>query len=200
MIKSSDVEMVQGLKNNNQRAIDEVYKRYYKTMKQFIVMNHGDEEDAKDIFQEAMMIVYENCRNNKLELKCSLKTYVYSIVRNLWYKKGRSENVVPEFVESCNKDELLEEVIDEFDPDTIKWNERRTFFYKIFSLLTKDCQKLLKMVLEGLDLNVITKKMKYSSVQHTKNRRYRCKEKLITKMRNNPQYNKLKNENYSANY
>ena len=200
MIKSSDVDIVQGLKNNNQRAINEVYKRYFKTIKQFIVMNHGDEEDAKDIFQEAMMIVFENCRNNTLELKCSLKTYLYSIARNQWYKKSRSESSMPEFVDSHNHTEILESIIDDLDPDVIKWSERRTFFYKMFSQLTKDCQKILKMVLEGLDLNVITKKMKHNSVQHTKNRRYRCKEQLITKMRNSPHYIKLKNENYSANY
>ncbi|MBN1183908.1 MAG: sigma-70 family RNA polymerase sigma factor [Bacteroidales bacterium] len=200
MIKSIDAELITGLKNEDQRAINEIYRRYFQTINQFIIMNHGNKEDAKDIFQEAMMVVFENTRKKSLELTCSLKTYIYSIVRNIWYKKGRSTNNLPEFINSSDKDEILENVIDEEDIELIKWNERRVFIYKMFNQLTKNCQKLLKLFLDGLNLVEVTNIMKFKNVQYTKNQRYRCKKSLITKMRNNPRYYALKNENYSTNY
>ena len=52
-----------------------------------IINNNGTADDAKDIFQEAMIVLYEKARSGTFELSCQIKTYVYSVSRRLWLKK-----------------------------------------------------------------------------------------------------------------
>ena len=53
----------------------------------FILNNSGTSDDAKDIFQEAMIVLYEKVRSGSFELNCQIKTYVYSVCRRLWLKR-----------------------------------------------------------------------------------------------------------------
>ena len=49
--------------------------------------NNGYPEDARDIFQEAMIVFYEKAISGSFELSCQIKTYLYSVCRRLWLKK-----------------------------------------------------------------------------------------------------------------
>ncbi|WP_431215013.1 RNA polymerase sigma factor [Puia sp. P3] len=48
-----------------------------------ILNNSGYPDDARDIFQEAMIVLYEKVRSGTFELNCQLKTYLYSVCRRL---------------------------------------------------------------------------------------------------------------------
>src|ERR1700741_4892628 len=57
-----------------------------------IINNNGTSDDAKDIFQEAMIVLYEKARSGTFELSCQIKTYVYSVSRRLWLKRLQQVN------------------------------------------------------------------------------------------------------------
>src|SRR5438105_1297170 len=57
-----------------------------------VINNNGTTDDAKDIFQEAMIVLYEKARSGTFELNCQIKTYVYSVCRRLWLKKLQQAN------------------------------------------------------------------------------------------------------------
>src|SRR6516225_9821011 len=52
-----------------------------------ILNNNGNREDAKDIFQEAIIVLYEKSKSDSFQLSCLIKTYVYSVSRRLWLKR-----------------------------------------------------------------------------------------------------------------
>src|SRR5690349_24465334 len=52
-----------------------------------IINNNGSTDDARDVFQEAMIVLYEKARSGNFELHCQIKTYVYSVSRRIWLKR-----------------------------------------------------------------------------------------------------------------
>ncbi len=187
----SDQALLNGLLEGRDEIILELYRGCFGTVRHYVLSNHGSEEDVKDIFQDALMVIFQKARRNELQLSCSLNTYIYSVCRNLWLKQisMRKKMVL--------QPENDEEITDP-DSDIESWhhyNERVIFYRKTFEELSEDCKRILKLFMSGESISNITRIMGYSSEQHTKNRRYRCKLSLIQRIRSNSIYNELKDEN-----
>jgi RNA polymerase sigma factor (sigma-70 family) len=179
-----DQDLLVGLTSCSGVIINEYYILYYENIKRFVLYNKGTEEDAKDLFQDVLLVIFQKVRKGQLELTCSLSTFIYSISRFLWLKELEKRKRI------SHKLTDIEEYID-VDADIIRWseyNERLYIYRKIFDALSRDCQRVLSLFLEGLTIAGITKIMGYKSEQYTKNRRYRCKMFLIKKVQN--YYNK----------
>src|SRR5438105_15862886 len=70
-----------------------------------VINNQGTIEDARDIFQEAMIVLYEKAKSDSIELHCQIKTYIYSVSRRLWLKRLQQ---LQKFVPDVNgMDQLL---------------------------------------------------------------------------------------------
>ena len=78
--------------------------------------------------------------------------------------------------------------------DIIDYNEKLKLFREKFEELSEDCKKVLRMFLNNIPIKEITQSMGYSSDQHTKNRRFRCKKSLVEKIRKSSKYKELRNE------
>ena len=79
--------LLQGLALNERQSIETIYRDNYPVIQAFILNNSGNPDEAKDIFQEAMIVLYEKAVSGTFELNCLLKTYLYSVCRRLWLKR-----------------------------------------------------------------------------------------------------------------
>jgi RNA polymerase sigma factor (sigma-70 family) len=79
--------LLQGLAANEKNAIETIYRENYGVIQSLILKNNGYPEDARDIFQEAMIVLYERAKSGSFELHCQIKTYLYSVCRRLWLKR-----------------------------------------------------------------------------------------------------------------
>ena len=86
--------LLQGLAKNDRKAVETIYRQNYNTIQALVVSNNGSADDAKDVFQEAMVVLYEKVRTGTFELNCLLKTYLYSVCRRLWLKKTAASKQV----------------------------------------------------------------------------------------------------------
>ncbi len=71
-VVSSDEEIIQALRNNDDRVLNVLYKLYFGSINHFIITNSGSEDDAKDIFQEAVIVFYQNIKDQNFELNCKI--------------------------------------------------------------------------------------------------------------------------------
>ena len=55
--------LLKGLANNDAKAAETIYKDNFNMVQSFILNNNGSYDDARDIFQEAMIVLYENAKN-----------------------------------------------------------------------------------------------------------------------------------------
>lgn len=165
--------------NKDGKVIGEIYARYYEDTCRLVVLNQGREEDARDVFQDALLAVFEKAQTGRLSLTSSFGAYLFSVSRLLWLrelKRRRRFSNLP--VEAEGVIPAAGEIFDD-----ISNRERRWIYRKNFAELTEDCRKVLLLFQEGKTIAEITQLMGFRSDQHTRNRRYRCKKCLIRKIR-----------------
>lgn len=189
--KYSTEEIINGILANNASILNQFYKENFSLVRHLIITNSGSEDDAQDVFQEAMVILYRKLKTEDIVFTSSLSTYLYSVARLVWLKElhRKSKNNV-DFTDTL--DEFIQH--DKELPDIIERNERLRLYREKFEQLSEDCKTILRMFLNNIPVREITISMGYSSDQHTKNRRYRCKKTLISKIRNSNKFKELGNE------
>ena len=185
----TDADIVSGIRNQSSSVLLFVYRKNFRSVKYYVEKNSGTDKDAEDVFQDAMLLLYTKIREESLDLKCSIHTYLFSIVKLLWISQLKKRDVRKTASEEC--DSFISD--NEDVVDSIIQTERKSLFIKHYNELTEDCKKIIKYFLKGFSISEITKIMGFSTEQHTKNRRFRCKTSLIEKILQNPHYKELTN-------
>jgi hypothetical protein len=87
----SDTELIHILKDNRQidAGIKFLYKEYYGLLEYYVTNNKGSREDAADIIQETIVAFIEIIQQDKYRGDASVKSFLYSIARNIWLSELR---------------------------------------------------------------------------------------------------------------
>ena len=144
----------------------------------------GDKDDAKDVFQEAVIIIFRKIKNESFQLTSTFKTYLYSVSWYIWMKELRDRD--NEF-ERSEEYKYLEDHTDNIQIE-YELNRRYKLYQENFKKLGKDCRKILNMYFKQVPLKKIAKKMGYKSEPYVKKRKYLCKEKLVKLIRNDKRF------------
>src|SRR5688572_29041565 len=112
-IDVSERELLKALGNNNRQAAEKIYLDNFNLIQRLVINNNGNGDDARDIFQEAMIVLYEHARNPGFELTCQIKTYLFSVSRRLWLKRlqqmKQTGSELPSLVETVAVEQDLED-------------------------------------------------------------------------------------------
>ena len=183
MIHYTDEAIVEGIKRRDNSIIHYVYKEYFSTIKFLVTTNSGTELDAEDIFQDALVVIYQKVSDSGLVLTSSFKTFLFAISRNLWLQKLDKKAFTTEFLDYENMDNAQETLnIDLADEES----EKHKLFQLHFLDLSEDCQKIMKLFLQKTPLREIAEIMGFSSEKYAKTRKFMCKEKLKKAILNDP--------------
>ena len=71
-----DKYLLEGLAIQDKNAIESIYKSNFTMIQNLIINNKGTLNDAEDIFQEAMIVLYQKSIDKEFQLNCQLKTYL----------------------------------------------------------------------------------------------------------------------------
>lgn len=141
----------------------------------FITQNNGTKEDAKDVFQETVISLYNNVKNNKYSPDSKLSTYLFSISKNTWYKKLRKNGRISNLEDNEHQQISSEENIQR----QIEYTEQQKLIGKLLHKVGQECGKLLKLFyFEKMRMVKIASAMDYSSEQVAKNQKSKCMKKL----------------------
>lgn len=166
----------------------QMYEILLPRISNLIEQNGGTEEDAKDVFQDAVMIIYDKASQPGFQLTSQFSTFFYGICRNLWgnrlQKRSFSEVTIPKDIKYKEGDLL------DTDFSAI---ERRKLFDKAFTGLGEDCQRLLLLYFQKLPMDEIASEMGYSSEGYARRRKFMCKERLTELVKSYPEYLELSN-------
>jgi RNA polymerase sigma factor (sigma-70 family) len=167
----SDEALLAGIRNEDEAALSYLYKFHFPMILHFVQNNNGSEDEAKDIYQEAVIIFYEKIRDGGLELNCQIKTYLYSVCRRLWLKRLALKN---RFAGVISEADTFVEV----EEDLAAADEREEKFNKMgeaLCLLGEPCKTLLEdFYIQDLSMQSITEKLGYTNADNTKNQKYKC--------------------------
>ena len=87
MAKMKEKEIFEKICRGDEKALEYLYKKYYRMMTKMVMSNSGTEDEAKDIYQDALLVFWQKAISNQLVMTSKISTYIYSICRNLWRKE-----------------------------------------------------------------------------------------------------------------
>ena len=162
--------LLQGLARNDKRAIETIYKDNYNMIQALVINNNGSTEDAKDIFQEAMIVLYEKVQSGSFELNCQLKTFVYSVSRRIWLKRLMLQN---RFSVSDGHEEMIS--VDDEVEEHEKRNTEFIMMEKAMNGLGEPCKSLLEaFYMQKKSMQEIALNFGYTNAENAKNQKYKC--------------------------
>lgn len=168
---SNEQALLKGLANNDSRAIETIYKDNFNTIQAFILNNNGSYDDARDIFQEAMIALYEKAQSESFVLTCQIKTYVYSICRRLWLKRLQQLGKYTNQVDSLEETIPVEEDLDNHE----KRNAAFAIMDRAMNSLGEPCKSLLEgYYLKKLGMQELADEFGYTNADNAKNQKYKC--------------------------
>ena len=163
--------LLQGLAQSDKKAIETLYKENFNMIQSLILNNSGSADDAKDVFQETMIVLYEKVRSGTFELNCLIKTYVYSVSRRLWLKRLQQMNRYTPSLDGLHETVPVEEEIEEHE----RMNSEFETMNKAIGSLGEPCKSLLEAYyLEKKNMQEIALSFGYTNAENAKNQKYKC--------------------------
>jgi DNA-directed RNA polymerase specialized sigma24 family protein len=189
----TDKEIIDAILVNKKEVLSFLYEYNFDSLNRKFISQGGCRSDTEDIFHDSLLILFLKLRKKDFQLTCSIHTYIQAIARNLWRQRLASPK---------NRHVPLDtdpgELSKADDDEESLHLERRKLYLRHLADMPEDCRRLIKMVLKGLSLQEITRRIPYNSIRFTKTKRFRCKVMLIKKILSDPLYKELKNERFRA--
>jgi len=162
--------LLQGLARSDKKAIETIYKENYNMVQALVINNNGSTEDAKDIFQEAMIVLYEKVQSGSFELNCQIKTFVYSVSRRIWLKRLLHQSRV-----SLSDGNEPFVPVDEEMEEHEKRQDEFNMMEKAMSGLGEPCKSLLEaFYMQKRSMQDIATGFGYTNAENAKNQKYKC--------------------------
>lgn len=162
-----DQEIFERICQGEEKALEFLYKKYYRMMTKLVITNSGTEQEAKDIYQEALVVFWQKAVSGKLVLTSKISTYLYSVCQNLWRK------------ELDRKRRLSREEKDDVEYIEHDKKERAKIINQCIRQLGEKCQKVLMYYyFDGMSMQEIADKLGFANTNTAKTKKYKCKKKL----------------------
>lgn len=193
---TADQHIIDGILSENFKILKDIYKDYYPGVRHFILSRNGNSEDAKDIFQDALVVIYMKAKGDPNFLYARFNTFLFSVCKVLWLKEQRRK-LSPGFEIDAYENDYSE--LDDQILDDLILMEKQKLVWKHFKQLGKECQQILQLSFDETPLALIKEILGFSSVQYTKNRKTNCKTILVRRIWDSPEYKELRNEKLREN-
>ena len=174
----SDRQFILRIKENDRSVLGEIYVKYEKQVINYIKSHGGDDFDAEDMLQEAIIVLWQNVNNGKFDLSSKLNTYIVAVAKNKWRAELRKRN------KTSNVD-ISDNTIDPDDNqlEILLSEEKENNVRDALNMIKPICKQLLMMFyFEEKNIEEITKILEFSNTNVTKSKKYQCKKSLESVM------------------
>lgn len=173
----SHTDEIEQLKLGNEFMYRKIYKENFPLVRKLVLANHGDEEDARDIYQETFIVFYEKLQLGDFRLTCAIPTYLYSVARNLWLKRLRKLQY-DGVLKLKDSDSYRTMDAEEVDEDVEAYMAKEAFLGSVEQSLEQlgdPCTSILKdFFYNKLSMEEIAIKFGYTNADNAKNQKYKC--------------------------
>ena len=168
-------ELVSGIAENDRQVLDYIYHKNFPAVKQYVLQNSGEEADALDVFQEAIIATWMNIREGKFRMVngTTVDGYLCQIARNKWLDHLRSKST-RSTVRMVN---FESEYVAETDH---KQNDEARIIYlqRLYHSLGSKCRQILKLFyFKRQSLQQISETLNHDP-ETLRTMKYRCMMKL----------------------
>ena len=80
-------EYLSGIANNDFSLLQKVYEQSLPEVIRYVKKNSGTLDDAKDVFQEGIMVIFKKVKEDRLVLTTSFHAFLFMVCKRIWLKK-----------------------------------------------------------------------------------------------------------------
>jgi RNA polymerase sigma factor (sigma-70 family) len=166
----TDQDIIQLIRQGqDQKAFARLYT-HFGSVQRLVKANSGSRDDAKDVFQDALIIFHRKARGDDFVLTCAVSTYLFSICRNLWREELRRRN------RSLTRWEVEDMPVEEADVTAMlaREGEYSTAEQALRTLGDKCLELLKRFYLSKESLLDIARSLGFAGEGAAKTRKYKC--------------------------
>jgi len=175
----SDISIINGIRDQDDKILNWLYDNYLPVVKKHVLSNSGSIEDVSDVFQDTIVVLYNQITENSLNLTTELKGYFFSIARNVWSAQLRRNQKTIELDIDLPEDEDQDEQADLVLEKIVS---------RVFEELGPDEQEVIRLFSQGKSYEEIAQKMNYKSETYARRKKYLSKEMLLELLKKDPEY------------
>ena len=174
-MKTLDITCTQ----TREQLFTDLYLEAFPAVARYISKTGGDLEEAKDIFQEALVIYYEKVTLAQFQIATSNKAYLLGISKNIWLKR-RTKALKTQSLQHENSNQEQKQLITD----------------KLLVFLQSAGEKCLNLLqafyYEKLSMNELAQRFNFSNERSATVQKYKC----LTKVRDQIQKKSLTYEDF----
>ena len=189
--KYNDEELIEGLRQGEDAVLNFLYKNYYGVVRGMVLKSYGNEDQARDIFQEVIIVIYNKLQDSNFKITSSFFTFFYAVIKNTWldYRKLSLKN--PLIYAKDYSDEIGVGIeIDQVEVLATK-AIRLGLFNTYFKELADGCQQILSLFRAEYKAEEIANELGFKSANYVRKRKSECLKILIQKIRKDPIFKEL---------
>jgi RNA polymerase sigma factor (sigma-70 family) len=167
------------IRNGDEKGLVMVFEDTRSMAVSYVKRNSGNEADAEEVLQEAVVILWEKVRGGSFEAQSKLSTFLMGVIKNLWARRlARRKRETP--------------LPDEFDPpateesplDGLIREEQIEMMREAMSRITELCRNILLMFYwEEKSMEEIASNLGLANAETAKSKKYQCRKSLETHLR-----------------
>ncbi|GAA4806870.1 hypothetical protein GCM10023231_40070 [Olivibacter ginsenosidimutans] len=145
----------------------QLYKKVFPTVARYIGKRGGTLEEAKDVFQDALLIYYERVQSGSTPIRNTEKGYIFGISKHLWIRRFKQQVTMEPLNEQWDVPETKEETI----------ADRQ--IVQMLKQAGERCMQLLKsFYYEQLTMADLAKRFGFASERSATVQKFKCLEKV----------------------
>jgi DNA-directed RNA polymerase specialized sigma24 family protein len=158
-----------------EKIFEYLYEEAFPPVAGFVSKQGGSLQDAKDIFQDALVIFYEKQVGAESNIKLTAEAYLIGIAKHLWIKRFKTD------FKLLSLDALEKEIsIAENNLEDKSANKLLT----LLEVTGKKCLELLRSIYyEKQSMNEVSKTFGFSGAHSASAQKYKCIEKMKDKVK-----------------
>lgn len=192
-----DQSIIQGIIDNNQMVIGDIYKKYSQEVKAMVQSRGGSVHDAKDLMQEVLMALYRQAQDG-LTLTCSFSTFFMLVCRRRWINvcNSRSNKNTAQYL-----DELEQDIPAECTDIELRMLQEQLFYTK-FEQLGPSCKDILSQLWsknsengKSIPMQAVAEKLGIT-YEYIRKKASECRQRLMQLVMNDPLFSEIKSNYY----
>lgn len=184
-----DCEIIEGLRQGNDDVLNFLYKNYYGAVRSLVLNSYGTEDQARDIFQEVIIVIYNKLQDSNFKITSSFFTFFYAVIKNTWLDFRKMKKINPLGGALDYNDEIG------FDSEEVELLATRALrsnlFYTYLKQMKESCQKILSLTMEDYSSEEIAATLDLKSGSYVRKRKSDCLKVLIEKIRKDRVFKEL---------
>lgn len=187
MKRLTDLEIIQGIKERDPKTLKFLYDEYYYFVQTNIIEHGGTKADVKDVFQEAIVLIFRKIDDGTIQINNSFRNYLLSVAYYIWMKELRTKTNQSRIIEKYNylQDDFYEDP--DIEDEEYELHRRYKIYQENFKKLTKKCRKILRMFIKNKPIKEIAKKADLT-INSVKKRKFECTQRLIYLIKNDDRF------------